>query len=65
MPPPYAASVRRYTWHRTGGLKIPGVQLRNGAQSIFIPAQQLITFSDFCVDAFEAYEETRNREEAG
>lgn len=65
MPPPYAASIRRYTWHGPGGTAIPGVQLRNGPQSIFIPVQQLITFSDFCVDTFEAYEQTRHREEAG
>ncbi|MGP5671431.1 hypothetical protein [Brachybacterium alimentarium] len=55
MTSPTPPSLKRHTWYIESGNYIDGVQVRNGMFRIFIPKDQLLTFSDFCVDAYEAY----------
>lgn len=56
MPEPGHTSIQRWTWDRGGPHEAPGVKLRSGDTSIFVPASQLYVFADYLVDTADAYD---------
>ena len=52
-------SIRRWNQPGNTGGSVPGVLIREGDQRVFIPHQQLATFADYAIDAFEAHREER------
>lgn len=57
MKHPPTPSIYAYSWNHGKPSRIPGVMLRTENMRVFVPKDQLLTFSDVMVDAYETYEQ--------
>ena len=58
---PGETHVRYYEHHKgINGAKVPGVWLRRGSNSVFIPHEDIVAISNLLIDLAEQYEKETN-----